>query len=59
MFEHRVLRVFGPKRNEVTGERRKLHNEEMNDLYFLTQYFAGGKIETNEMGRVCGAYGGG
>ena len=34
MFENRVLRrVFGPKRDEVTGERRKLHNEELNDLY--------------------------
>jgi hypothetical protein len=36
----------GPKRDEVTGEWRKLHNEELND-------------ETNEMGRACGAYGGG
>ena len=36
MFENRVLRrVFGPKRNEVTGEWRKLHNEEVNDLYSL------------------------
>jgi hypothetical protein len=59
VFENRVLRrVFGPKRDEVTGEWRKLHNEELNDLY-LTQYCAGGKIETNEMGRACGAYGGG
>ena len=36
VFEHRVLRriqVFGPKRYEVTWERRKLHNEELNDLY--------------------------
>jgi hypothetical protein len=32
----RVLRrVFGPKRNEVTREWRKLHNEELNDLYSL------------------------
>jgi len=32
----RVLRrVFGPKRAEVTGEWRKLHNEELNDLYSL------------------------
>jgi hypothetical protein len=31
-----VLRkVFGPKRDEVTGEWRKLHNEELNDLYSL------------------------
>ena len=27
--------VFGPKRDEVTGEWRKLHNEELNDLYSL------------------------
>jgi len=28
-----TVRIFGPKRNEVTGEWRKLHNEELNDLY--------------------------
>jgi len=34
MFEERVLRrIFGPKTDEVTGEWRKLHNEELNDLY--------------------------
>jgi hypothetical protein len=34
VFENRVLRrTFGPKRNEVTGEWRKLHNEELHDLY--------------------------
>ena len=34
MFENRVLRrIFGSKRNEVTGEWRKLHIEELNDLY--------------------------
>ena len=33
VFENRVLRrVFGPKRDEVTGEWRKLHNEELSDL---------------------------
>ena len=33
-FENRVLRgICGPKRDEVTGEWRKLHNEELNDLY--------------------------
>ena len=36
VFENRVLRrVFGPKRDEVTGEWRKLLNEELNDLYSL------------------------
>ena len=33
MFENRVLRIFGVKRNEVTGEWRRLHNEELNDFY--------------------------
>jgi len=37
VFENRVLRrVFGSKRNEVTGEWRKLHNEELRDLYSLS-----------------------
>jgi len=35
VFENRVLRrIFGPKRDEVTREWRKLHNEELNDLYW-------------------------
>jgi hypothetical protein len=34
VFENRVLRrIFGPKRDKVTGEWRKLHNEELCDLY--------------------------
>ena len=34
VFENRVLRrIFGPERDEVAGEWRKLHNEELNDLY--------------------------
>jgi hypothetical protein len=34
VFENRVLRrIFGPKRDEVTGGWRKLHNEELYDLY--------------------------
>jgi len=34
VFENRVLRgIFGAKRDEVIGEWRKLHNEELNDLY--------------------------
>jgi hypothetical protein len=35
VFENRVLRrIFGPKRDEVTGGWRKLHNEELHNLYF-------------------------
>ena len=34
MFENMVLRrIFGPRRDEVMGERRRLHNEELNGLY--------------------------
>jgi hypothetical protein len=35
VFENRVLRrIFGPKRDEVTGRWRKLHNEELHKLYY-------------------------
>jgi hypothetical protein len=34
VFQNRVLRwIFGPKKDEVTGEWRRLHSEEINDLY--------------------------
>jgi hypothetical protein len=34
VFENRVLRgIFGPKRDEVTGDWRKLHNEEFHNFY--------------------------
>jgi len=34
VFENMVLRrIFGPRKEEVTGEWRRLHNEELNDLY--------------------------
>ena len=33
IFAYRVLRIFGPQRDEVRGEWRKLHNEELNHLY--------------------------
>jgi hypothetical protein len=36
VFENRVLRIFGPRRNEVTGDWRKLHNEELHNLYSST-----------------------
>ena len=36
VFENRVLRrIFGPTRDEVTGEGRKLYNKQLNDLYCL------------------------
>ena len=40
MFENRVLRrMFGRKRDEVTGEWRELHNEKLNDLYCSPNIF--------------------
>jgi hypothetical protein len=36
VFENKVLRrIFGPKRDEVTGGWKKLHNKELSELYFL------------------------
>jgi len=58
VFKNRVFRrIFGHKRDEVTGEWRKLHNEELNEFLLLTQYFSGDKIEKNEMDEACSAYG--
>ena len=57
VFKNIVLRrIFGPRRDEVTGEWRILHNEELNDLYSSPNIVAGDKIEKNEMGWACGAY---
>ena len=40
VFENRVLRrIFGPKRDEVTREWRKVHNEKLNDLYPYPVFF--------------------
>ena len=53
VFENRVLRrIYGSSRDEVTGEWRKLHNEEL-----FTQYCSCDKIEKNEMGGGCNMYG--
>jgi hypothetical protein len=39
VFENKVLRgLFGPKRDEATREWRKLHNEELRDLYSFSKY---------------------
>jgi hypothetical protein len=61
VFENRVLkRVFGPKRDEVTGEWRKLHNEELSDLYSLPNIVR--VVKPRRMrwaGGACGTYGGG
>jgi len=58
VFENRVLkRIFGPKRDRVTGEWRKLQNEEFSDLYHSPNNVQVIKIEKNEMGGACSTYG--
>ena len=53
-----VLRkIFRHKRDEVTGEWRSQHNEELNDLYSPSTYYSGDQIEKNEKGWACGMYG--
>jgi len=44
---------------EVTGERRKLHNEELFDLYCSPQYYSGGHIKEVKKDGACGTHGGG
>ena len=57
VFENRVLRgIFGPKRDEVTGEWRKLHNEELNDVYCSPNILRVIKSNKNEMGGACRKY---
>jgi len=54
-----LRRIFGPKRDDVTGERRKLHNEELYDLYFSPNIVR--VIKSRRMSRSagpCSAYGG-
>ena len=60
MFENRVLRiVFGPKKDDITGEWRKLHSEELSDLCSLPNIVLVVKSRRNEMGGACGVYWGG
>jgi hypothetical protein len=62
LFNDAVSNSCGPKRDEVTGEWRKLHNEELHDLYcshILHLLCAGDKIEKNEIGGACSSDGGG
>jgi hypothetical protein len=57
VFENRVLRrIFVTRRDEVTGERKKLHNEELNDLYCLPDIWMI-RSRKNEMGGARGTYG--
>jgi hypothetical protein len=57
-FESRVLRrIFGPKRDEVTGEWRRLRDEELYAVYSSANIIRVIKIKKTEMGRACSTYG--
>jgi hypothetical protein len=57
VFENRVLRrIFGPKRDEVTGRWRKLYNEELRDLYSSPSTIR--MVKEDDMGEVCSTNGG-
>jgi hypothetical protein len=54
VFENRALRrIFGPKRAEVTGGWRKLHEEELHNLYSSPSINKKYEVKDDEMGRVC------
>jgi hypothetical protein len=53
VFENRVLRrIFGPKRNEMTGGWRKLHNEELHNLYSSPSIIRMAKLRMRWAGHV-------
>ena len=58
VYEKIVLkRIFGPRRDKVTGECWILHKKELNDLYCSPNIVREIKSKKNEMGWVSGAYG--
>jgi hypothetical protein len=58
MLQNRVLRLFGPKRDEITGEWRKLHNEQLNDPYSSPNVVQIMKSRRMRWGGECRTYGG-
>jgi hypothetical protein len=56
VFENRILsRIFGPKRDQVTGEWKELHNEEFHNLYSSSDIIR--QVKANEVGGACGTHG--
>jgi hypothetical protein len=54
LSENRVPRgIFGPKRDEVTGGWRKLHNEVLHGLYSSRKYYQGHEIKKDEKDEAC------
>jgi hypothetical protein len=59
VFENGMLRkILGPKTDEVTGEWRRLYNEELYDMYSSQNIIWVIKSKKNDVGGVCGTYGG-
>jgi hypothetical protein len=59
VFENGVLRrIFGPKRDEVTGDWRKLHNRELHNLYSSPNIIRMMKSRKMRLGRACSTNGG-
>jgi hypothetical protein len=56
--EYRVLRIFGPTRDEVMGDWRKMHNVELHNLYFSPNIIRNDQVTEDEMGRACTTNGG-
>jgi hypothetical protein len=52
-----LRKIFGPKRDEVTGERGKLHNEDPRDLYSSLSIISN-EVDEDEMGGPCSTNGG-
>jgi hypothetical protein len=57
VFENRVLRIFGPRRDVVTGDWRKLHNEKLHNLYASPKITRINKPKEDEIGRACSTNG--
>jgi hypothetical protein len=55
VFENRLLRIFGTKREEVARDWRRLHNEELHKLYASPNIIK--VIKSMRMGRACSAHG--
>ena len=53
-----LRKIFGSKMIEATGYWRKLHNEELSDLYCPPSFVRVIKLRKNEVGGACSAYGG-
>ena len=47
-----LTQIFRPQNNEIPGDCRRLHNEELHSLYYACDH-----IKKNEMGGTCGTYG--